>query len=197
MSNRQRQRWERIAAAMRRGQALPPVELYRVGELHFVRDGHHRVSVSRALGRDAIDADVTEILTAEPAPAGTRLSDLPRIDHRRLFRERVPLDAEQLARVELSDPSDYAVMAEGVEAWGYRRSEREGQLLDRQDLATLWFSEEFAPVVQLLRDADLVRDQSEAEAYLRWSAERYRLLRTHAWNADVIERLRHLRGDPR
>ncbi len=196
-SNRQRQRWERIAAAMRRGQALPPIEVYRVGELHFVRDGHHRVSVARALGRDAIDAYVTEILTAEPAPAGTRLADLPRIDHRRLFRERVPLHADQMARIDLSDPWDYAVLAEGVEAWGYRRSESEGQLLDRPSLARLWFSEEFEPVVQLLRDADLVGALSEAEAYVRWSAERYRLLRTHAWTAEVIERLRHLRADPR
>jgi len=48
-SPRTRGRWEAIATAMRRGQAMPPIALYRIGEIHFVRDGHHRVSVSRAL----------------------------------------------------------------------------------------------------------------------------------------------------
>ncbi len=50
-SSRVRGRWERIAQAMRRGEAMSPISVYRIGELHFVRDGHHRVSVASALGR--------------------------------------------------------------------------------------------------------------------------------------------------
>ena len=50
-SGRVRPRWERIALATRRGEAFPPIEVYRVGDAHFVRDGHHRVSVARAHGR--------------------------------------------------------------------------------------------------------------------------------------------------
>jgi hypothetical protein len=53
-----RGRWERIAAARRRGEAMPPIDVYRIGELHFVEDGHHRVSVARALGDTHIDAHV-------------------------------------------------------------------------------------------------------------------------------------------
>src|ERR1035441_8219112 len=60
-SARVRSRWELIAAAMRRGESMPPVELVRIGEIYFVRDGHHRVSVARALGRTDIDAYVTEV----------------------------------------------------------------------------------------------------------------------------------------
>ena len=45
----------------RRGESMPPIDVYRIGELHFVRDGHHRVSVARALGRADIDAYVTEV----------------------------------------------------------------------------------------------------------------------------------------
>jgi hypothetical protein len=37
---------------MRRGDPLPAIDVYRVGEVHFVRDGHHRVSVARALGHN-------------------------------------------------------------------------------------------------------------------------------------------------
>ena len=49
-SSEMRGRWERIAAARRRGEAMPPIAVYRIGDLHFVQDGHHRVSVARAMG---------------------------------------------------------------------------------------------------------------------------------------------------
>jgi len=196
-SNRARERWERIDAAMRRGEALPPVDVYRVGELHFVRDGHHRVSVARALGHETIDAYVTEVLTAEPPPPMGGLDDLPLIDYRRIFHERAPLRPEARDRIQLRDPWDYAVLAEGIEAWGFRRSQQHGELLDRARTADLWFDEEYVPVVELLVDAGLTGGTAggatETEAYLRLSAERYRLLRSHAWTEDVIDRLRQLR----
>lgn len=66
-TNRVRERWERLALAQRRGQPIPPIEVYRVGGLHFVSDGHHRVSIAAATGQRVIDAYVTEILTAAPA----------------------------------------------------------------------------------------------------------------------------------
>jgi hypothetical protein len=56
-----RRRWEGLWMAGRRGQALPPISVYRLGDRHFVRDGHHRVSVALSLGMAAIDADVTEL----------------------------------------------------------------------------------------------------------------------------------------
>ena len=62
-SSRVRTRWERIAAMMRRGEELPPIEVYRIGDAHFVRDGHHRVSVARALGIKELEAHVVEIIT--------------------------------------------------------------------------------------------------------------------------------------
>ena len=62
-SNRVRQRWERLDLAQRRGVYLPPIDVYRVGDLHFVMDGHHRVSVAMATGRKTIQAYVTEVLT--------------------------------------------------------------------------------------------------------------------------------------
>jgi len=69
-SNRVRHRWERLDLARRRGVYLPPIDVYRVGDLHFVMDGHHRVSVAAATGQKTIEAHVTEVLTRMPA-AGT------------------------------------------------------------------------------------------------------------------------------
>ena len=57
-----RERWKQLYVTTQRGTPLPPVSVYRVDNLHFVRDGHHRVSVARAIGADAIDAHVVELL---------------------------------------------------------------------------------------------------------------------------------------
>jgi hypothetical protein len=56
-----RRRWERIWMAGRRGAPLPPISVYRLDGRHFVRDGHHRVSVAHALGMASIDAEVTDL----------------------------------------------------------------------------------------------------------------------------------------
>ena len=54
-----RSRWLSIAAARLNGQAIPAVELIKAGDTYAVRDGHHRISVARALGEDYIDTRVT------------------------------------------------------------------------------------------------------------------------------------------
>ena len=59
-----RERWIQLYRAARGGAALPPISVYRVGREHFVRDGHHRVSVARALGAAQVDADVVELRRA-------------------------------------------------------------------------------------------------------------------------------------
>jgi hypothetical protein len=67
-SNRLQSRWVRLALAQRRGETLPPIEVYRLGGCHFVEDGHHRVSIARSARQQTIDAYVTEVLTGTPAP---------------------------------------------------------------------------------------------------------------------------------
>jgi hypothetical protein len=190
-SPRLRSRWERINAAQRRGEALPPVSLYKIGDLYFVRDGHHRVSVAKSLGREDIDAYVTEVTTRIRLSEDTLVSDLPLKDHERLFRERVPLPSEARARISLSDPWDYGVLAEAVEAWGFRAMQHRGTYMDRANVAQHWFEEEYEPVVELLRAGDLIADgETETEAYMRVAADRYRALRTHEWSDEVLEHLR-------
>lgn len=184
-SRRVRGRWEQIAAAMRRGEALPPVDLLKVGELYFVRDGHHRVSVAAALGLADLDARVTEIVTRVD-PGELSLGDLPLKSHERVFYERVPIPDEARGEIVLTDPWDYALLGQGVEAWGFRAMQEHGELFDRRQTAALWLDQEYRPVVAMLREADLIGDSTDAEAYLRVAAERYRLLRTHVWNDDVL-----------
>ncbi|MEA2193071.1 MAG: hypothetical protein QOI73_3192 [Solirubrobacteraceae bacterium] len=190
-SARVRTRFEQIANAQRRGASMPPIDVYAVGELHFVRDGHHRVAVARAQGRDEIDAHVVEVVTRVPADASMSPGLLPLKSHERVFHERVPLPAAARERIALSDPVQYGSLAEGVEAWGFRLSQHDGVFLERAEIARRWLAEEYEPVVAILREAELIgRRETETDAYLRLSGDRYRLMRTHAWTDEAIERVR-------
>jgi hypothetical protein len=189
-SGRVRERWQRLALAQRRGEAIPPIDVYRVGDLHFVEDGHHRVSVAHALGLDSIDGYVTEVVTRINSKGIRYRGDLIVKDYRRLFLERVPLTGEARAAVVVSDPWDYAVLGENVEAWGFRLMQDEGAFLDRPTVARRWYDEEYVPVVNMLRQAEMVGDRTETEAYMWVAGERYRLIRTHRWNPDVLTAVR-------
>ncbi len=61
LKERIRDRWKRIAAVFLKEESLPAVELVEVDGVYFVRDGHHRISVAHALGREYIDAEVTRM----------------------------------------------------------------------------------------------------------------------------------------
>src|SRR5215208_1588430 len=190
-SPRVRERWQRINLAQRKGQAMPPIDVYRIGELHFVKDGHHRVSVARALGQRDINAYVTEVLTQVGADREIRLRDLPLKSHQRLFYERVPLPPEQRERILLSDEWRYAALAEAVEAWGFRVIQARQTEMSRHDVADAWFREEYEPVVEMLAGAGLIpKGVTDTEAYMKVAHLRYLILRTHDWDDAVIDAIR-------
>jgi len=190
-SPRVRERWQGINLAQRKGQAMPPIDVYRIGDLHFVKDGHHRVSVARALGYRDIDAYVTEVLTELGADREIRLRDLPLKSHQRLFYERVPLPPEQREQIHLSDEWRYAALAEAVEAWGFRVSQARREWMSRGEVAEEWFRDEYKPVVEMLREAQLIaKGVTDTEAYMTVAALRYLILRTHEWDDAVIDAIR-------
>jgi hypothetical protein len=93
------------------------------------------------------------------------------------------------AEIKVTDPWSYAELAENVEAWGFRLIQDRGEFIERVEVARLWFTEEYRPVVEMLREAGLIGKGTEAEAYMRFARERYRLIRTHEWSEDIIRRL--------
>jgi hypothetical protein len=188
-SGRIRERWERLALAERRGESIPPIDVYRIGDLHFVKDGHHRVSIALAMGRKTIDAYMTEVITEVPAKGIRYRGDLLLKSYERIFRSRVPLSAQAYAKINVTDPWSYAELGEAIEAWGYRLMQHERKFMDRAEVARRWYSEEFTPVVRILHAADLVGSSTDAEAYMGIARERYRLMRTHEWTEEVIEEL--------
>jgi hypothetical protein len=76
LESRTGERWLSIARARLQGVTLPPIELMRVGDAYFVRDGHHRRSVARALGEEFIEAQITVWMT-KPQPGEGKPSPVP------------------------------------------------------------------------------------------------------------------------
>ena len=189
-STRVRPRWEGIALAQRSGKAMPPVDVFRIGELHFVKDGHHRVSVARAQGRDTIDAYVTEVVTRIGPEREITLADLPLKSHERLFFERVPLAQHLRPQIRPSSRSAYAGLAEGVEAWGFRVTQATGQAMTREQVAEAWFHDEYEPVTAMLKEAGVCSAGGETDAYMAVVTLRYLLLRTHEWDESVLTAVR-------
>ncbi|MEP6952485.1 MAG: hypothetical protein ABI950_00325 [Solirubrobacteraceae bacterium] len=66
--------WKRLWLAHAHGAALPPITVYRVGERHFVRDGHHRVSVAIDLDCSTIDAEVVELVPQRRSVANSAIA---------------------------------------------------------------------------------------------------------------------------
>ncbi|MFN2223296.1 MAG: hypothetical protein ACK2UH_12130, partial [Candidatus Promineifilaceae bacterium] len=69
-------RWARVKVATTSMAGLPPVELYQIGEAYFVADGHHRISVARAMGSTHIQAYVTEVRSKVPLEIDSSPDDL-------------------------------------------------------------------------------------------------------------------------
>lgn len=69
-------RWKAVDAMTMSLTGLPPIEVYKVGDVYFVADGNHRVSVARANGMETIEAYVTEYKTDVPFDKNTTPEDL-------------------------------------------------------------------------------------------------------------------------
>ena len=65
-----------------------------------------------------------------------------------------------------------------------------GELMSRSEVAEAWYRDEYLPVIEMLREADLIGKGTETDAYERVACARWHLLRTHSWDDDVIEAVR-------
>lgn len=157
----------------------PPIEVYRIGDLHFVKDGHHRVSIALTQGQKTIDAYVTEVQTIVPSKGIERRGDLLMKSYERVFRARVPLPSQAYQAITVSEPLMYNELGSVVEAWGYRCIQDCRIFLERDEVARRWFRDEYTPVVKTLRTADLIGDGPDGDAYLAVARERTEIIRSH------------------
>jgi hypothetical protein len=181
-------RWRRLATAVESGFEPPPVELIQLGELYFVSDGHHRVSVARALGRDSIPARVLRICTIAYAMCCLRLAHLPSKAAERRFLERVPLPEEVRSNLWLDQPADWMRLADAAEAWAFRRSLDSRRPIDRHQLARAWWTDEVMPVLEAVRAAGAGLGMRDVQLYVTALAVRDRLGCAN-WPDDLVDHL--------
>lgn len=142
-----RNRRERLARAGAAG--LSPVSLVRVGELYFVEDGHHRISLARARDQLAVDALVRSVCTVAFACACLTQNDLQVKAAKRRFLECVPLPDPDLRDVWLDDPAGYEVLVAAARRWSAQHSdtavaEDEGDL--EPAVAAAWWRRHVVPL---------------------------------------------------
>ena len=163
-------RWRRIDEIMDRGEALPPVSLYKIGDAYFVQDGNHRVSVARQRDVEMIDAEVTELRSRVPVDSALTARDLlHKLEHRHLL-ERLPFDRVlPEIQVQFSDVSDYRKLATYVEAHGFRLSQLWRRHVSPEEVLRDWYEYGYRPIAEMIREErilDAFPDRTELDLYL-------------------------------
>ncbi|MPZ95061.1 MAG: hypothetical protein GEU96_09150 [Propionibacteriales bacterium] len=180
--------WRRLAGEVRAGLETPPVDLVQLGELYFVVDGHHRVSVARSMGRASIPASILRVCTIAYAMCCLRAAHLPSKAAERQFLERVPLPAAVRDTLWLDRPADWMRLADDAEAWGFRRAMEARPLTDRAELAQAWWTAQVTPEVERLRASGAGQDLRDVQVYATALAARDRLGRLD-WAPDLADEL--------
>lgn len=177
LSRRTRDRWARLYEAWIAGAEIPPIDVYRLGDLYYVIDGHHRVSVARSLGLDRIKARVTDVRTRAPLEAGTDAAALLRAAEYARFLDLTHLDrVRPEARLEVSRLGRYDELLAHILGHRYFLGLERGQEVPIEEAAASWYDTVYLPVVQVIRDHAVLdrwyRGATEADAYVeitrRW-----------------------------
>jgi len=135
-----RERWIRLFNLIQQGREMPPISVYRVGEVYFVKDGHHRVSVARHLGREVIRACVVEIKTRAPLDADVDAEDLLKVAEYASFLERTQLDRTRPeARLHCSHLGRYDVVYDHILGHRYFMSVDQGRDVPVREAAASWY----------------------------------------------------------
>jgi hypothetical protein len=171
-----RDRWESIDRAHLDHTELPPVDLYKIGETYFVKDGNHRVSVARERGQAFIDAHVIEVTAPAPVRSLEDLLDFIRDQDALAFYEKTHIsELRPGARIELTLPGQYEKLLEHIAThqW-YLGIEAKREIPYPQAVAS-WYDRIYLPTVEAIRATGALRDfphRTEADLYL-WVTEHH------------------------
>lgn len=180
-------RWRRLVEAMSNGVEPEPVDLVQLGDLYFVVDGHHRVSVARHLGRLVVTARVRRICTVAFGMACLRAADLPSKRAETEFLRRVPLPEEIRKDLWLDTPAEWMRLADAAQSWALDRAFEGRAPADRCELAADWWAQEVAPLLDRVRSVGYGIDLRDVQVYATALAIRDRL-GSPEWPRDIADR---------
>ena len=143
------QRWVNIGRAHYEDVNLPPIEVYKLGDVYFVRDGNHRVSVGRELGKEFIDAFVTEIDIPVSLSRETRLADLEAKSDSAGFLQKTGL-LEQFpdAKIEVTLKGEVARLFEHIDTHRYYLGLEKEEEPTYEAAVRSWYTEVYTPLVE-------------------------------------------------
>ena len=180
LQNRTKDRWISIDKAHYEDVLLPPIELFKIGDIYFVKDGNHRVSVARERGQLFIDAFVTEIDIPITLAADIKIDDLYKKEKQAEFMLETGLRSlRPEANIELTNPALYKIILEHIAThrW-YMGIERKSEIPHEEAVAS-WYDHLYLPFVEEIRAQSLSKSipgSTEADLYL-WTVEYEKYLR--------------------
>jgi nucleotide-binding universal stress UspA family protein len=174
-----KERWVGVRVAMSGFSGTPPVELYRIGDAYFVKDGNHRVSVARQLGAPTIQAYVTPVRTRVPLSPSATPDDLILAEEHSRFLEETGLDLLRPdADVRLTAPGGYDALREHIAVHRYFMGLERQAEIDAAEAVAHWYDAVYASVLETIRATGVLRGfpgRTEADLYLWLSEHRGRL----------------------
>jgi hypothetical protein len=167
-------RWQKVDRAFYEDIHLPPVVLYKVGQVYFVVDGHHRVSVAREQGQEFIEAEVRECATRVNITPDIRPEDLEILGSKVDFLERTGLDKYRPeANIKLNIPDGFNRMLEHIAVHRYFMGLDFKRDISEQEAVEHWYDKVYLPIVTIIRESGLLDefpDKTEGDLYL-WTLD--------------------------
>ena len=180
-------RWARVRAASEGMAGLPPIDVYKIGDVYFVQDGNHRVSVARQLGAKTIQGIVTEVQTRVPLSPDTRPDDLIVKAEYARFLERTHLDElRPQADLSVTVPGQYPILEEHIAVHRYYLGLEQKRFIPNDEVVTHWYDHIYLPTIQAIREAGILRNfpnRTETDLYL-WLSE-HRAYLEKEWGTEI------------
>ncbi len=179
VEDRAASRWQNVDRAFYQEISLPPILLYKVGQVYFVVDGHHRVSVAREQGQEFIEADVRECATKVNITADLKPEDLEILGEKVHFLERTHLDdLRPESRVRLTIPDGFDRMLQHIAVHRYFMGLELKRDVPEDEAILHWYDTVYMPIVKVIRKSKILKDfpgKTEGDLYL-WVLDHQRYL---------------------
>jgi hypothetical protein len=163
-------RWQNIDLAFYKEVGLPPVLLYKVGQVYFVVDGHHRVSVAREQGQEFIEGEVRECATKVNITPDLKPEDLVILGEKVHFLERTRLDQlRPHSRVRLTITGGFDRIAQHIAVHRYFMGLDLKRDISDEEAVTDWYDNVYMPIAKVIRQSKILRDfpgRTEGDLYL-------------------------------